>query len=87
MGSGLKLGIHLREEVELLELHCRTTQLVIANLVAAQERLLALPDDAKRQRLLGLQQQTIDAAEQSLQFSQAMLSHVQSLEALYANAS
>lgn len=78
--------MHLREEIDLLDQHSRTTQLVIANLSAARERLLALPEDSRRERLLGLQQHAIDAAGQSLEFSKNALQHLRSLEALYVGA-
>jgi hypothetical protein len=86
MPSAIRLNMHLRDEIDLLDQHSRTTQLVIANLVAARERLMALPEDSRRERLLGLQQQAIDAAGQSLEFSKSALEHLRSLEALYVGA-
>ena len=75
--------MHLKDEIDLLDQHSRTTQLVIANLVAARERLTELPQDQKRERLLALQQLAIDAASQSLEFSEGALMHLRSVEALY----
>ncbi|MGH7944396.1 MAG: hypothetical protein ACREF9_05250 [Opitutaceae bacterium] len=75
--------MRLKDEIELLDQHSRTTQLVIANLVAARERLMALPHEPKRERLIALQQQAIDAAEESLEFTDNTLVHLRNVEGLY----
>jgi hypothetical protein len=78
--------MHLKDEITVLDQHRRTTQLVIANLVAALERLSALPEDPKRERLLELQQEAIESARESLELSESALEHLRSVEALYVGA-
>jgi hypothetical protein len=77
-------AMHLKEEIEILEQHSRTAQLVVANLVASGERLTALPADPKREQLLGLQQHAIEITQQSLEFSESTLVHLRSLAGFYA---
>src|SRR5688572_5986349 len=67
-------------ELSILENHTQTMRLVVANLVAAREQLETLPSDPRRDRLLQLQYQVIDAANAALAFSDAALTHVQSVE-------
>ena len=75
--------MHLKEEIDLLDQHSRSAQLVVANLVAAREWLAALPKGQRRERLLALQQQAIEAARRSLDFSESTLTHLRSLESFY----
>jgi hypothetical protein len=77
--------MHLNDELSIFEHHSQTMQLVVANLVAAREQLEVLPRDPRRDRLLALQQQAIDAAAESLAYSQSTLSHLRSVESLYSN--
>ena len=69
----------------ILEHHCQTMRLVVANLVAAREQLEALPSDPRRNRLFALQQQAIDSANESLSFSAASLTHLRSVGNFYGN--
>ena len=75
------------DELSLLEQHSQTMRLVVASLVASRERLWALPNDARRERLLALQQDAIDAANQSVELSTAALEHFRSIETLSAASS
>ena len=86
MSSLKKQNLHLREELALLEHHRQTTQLVVASLVASRERLMALPDDVKRERLIELQEEAIRAADKSLEFSESVLTHLRCVQSLYAGA-
>ena len=65
--------MNLKREIEVLEQYFSTTRLVRANLFAARERLLSLPEGEVRERLLLLQQQAIDTATVSLDFTEAAL--------------
>jgi hypothetical protein len=84
--KAVKPSMHLKDEITVLDQHRRTTQLVIANLVAALERLSALPEDPKRERLLELQQEALEAARESLELPESALEHLRSVEALYVGA-
>ena len=79
--------MQLNDEILLLEHHSRTMRLVVASLVAAHAQLEALPSDARRDRLLALQQQAINSANESLSFSTASLTHVRSVGSFYADIS
>ena len=74
--------MRLNDEIALLEDQCRSLQIVIVNLAAGREKLEGLPRDPKRQRLLDLQQDIIEAARESLRFSQSTLAHLHSLDRL-----
>ena len=65
--------MNLNREIELLEDHFRTTQLVQANLLAGRERLLRLSDDARRETLLALQQQALGATTTALNVAENAL--------------
>ena len=83
MSSPVKFGIRMLNEIDVLEQHGRTTQLVIANLVAGRTRLMDLPADAKRERLVALQDQAIDAARKAFEFSEAGLTHLREIQDSY----
>ena len=85
--SIFSLNLMLNDELSILEHHSQTMRLVVANLVAAREQLEALPSDARRDRLFALQQQAIDAANESLSFSAASLRHLRTVGNLYADIS
>jgi hypothetical protein len=76
----------LKAEIDVLHDHIRTTQIVVANLVAARERLTVLGQDPRRERLLKLQQDVVDAAGESLHFSQSTLAHLRALASFHASA-
>jgi len=76
--------MQLNDEIILLEHYSRTMHLVVASLTAAREELKALPNDARWGRLGALHQQAIDAANESLSFSSASLTHARSVGNLYA---
>jgi hypothetical protein len=75
--------MHLTEEISRLDQHTRTMQLVIASLVAAREQLSGLPAGPQLKRLMETHQQTIDAAQASLDVSMATLAHLRKVDALY----
>jgi hypothetical protein len=75
------------DELSTLEQHSQTMRLVVANLVASRERLWALPNDARRERLLALQQDAIDAANESVALATSAVAHIRSVETLYVGAS
>ena len=78
--------MQLNEEIDLWAQHRRNTQLVVFSLVASREQLASLPLEPKRKRLIALQQQAIDAARRALEFSEANLVHLRSVEACYGSA-
>ena len=65
-----------KAEAELLEQHFRTTQLIRANLLASRERLFQLPQSDRRDRLLALQHQALEAMTTTVDLCDNALVHL-----------